>query len=177
MYYGNKKEGLPSIGISVGIVSIGGIGNLTHQHHQYVTTSSRCPKEFKTIKELEKSYYGRKFSISIVHREYIMDFHGAIGVRGDKEFINKVCQGIEECIFVPYAGQSNLFFSDIREGNIDGVRWYDRESSLNNILLPVKVVRHSVKECCSVSFGLSEVRTDPPESSWVEYGDGGYYEN
>jgi CRISPR-associated protein Cas5t len=184
-----RNTNTPNLGIAVGFVSFDGISCLIHQYHKY-TQSYSClsPYEWEenqdgtfsvkentkgvksSISNLKKDYQGRKWSIGIVKREYLTNYHGVIGVRGDKFLIEKIKHGIDECFgSIPFAGDRNLMFSKISINNPEA-NWLSTKKIQNckSLELSTKIDRVNSHRTVREIFYIDDKKSNKPsEFSWV----------
>lgn len=188
----------PMLEIAVGLVSYDNVSCLIHQYHKYTqsygnkyspyewvknddgtyTLKEEIKKKGKqktSLSDVKKQYHGRKWGIGIIKREYLIDYHGVIGVKGDSEIINKIKEGIDNCVgSIPYAGQSNLMFSHL---NIENTEAYwlvtellddDDNDEVKSVQLTTEVNRIKSNKTLRKTFYINnEMSSEPYEKSWV----------
>lgn len=150
---------MPGLEISVGLISTGNISALLHQYHKHSLTPG-----------VDIEYFGRKPIVSIGKREYVSSYHGVIGVRGDDDIIEKVSRGTKECYGgIPFAGQRNLFFSEINLVSGVKAKWFktDLDRGEQTIFLTTGIDRADSSNTKGELFALSAETESIPASAWV----------
>lgn len=119
----------PALEIAVGSIAAGYRSTLYQQLHSYPVGASG--------KEFRAKAFGRKYWIAPARREVLVDSVAAVGVRGPKELLARVVDGLAGRLDVPryglpFAGDNQYLFRRIEiHGECPTARWYERVRELS----------------------------------------------
>lgn len=143
---------------------------LLHQHHSYPDNPS--DPNHKAVKALSA---GRKYLISPVRREYVLDFQAVLGVEGSvEEEIAAGIRGDRKRTGVPFAGCNGHFFEDIRIlDEPPRCRWLTRgvQEDIGGLSLSLEVNREQPAFSKSAIYSFSEATDAAPAGSWTQVPD------
>lgn len=161
----------PPLQICVGELGRSTKSSLLQQLHTYPVGNSG--KEFK------ERTFGGKYWIAPVRREFLVDFHCVVGVRGPQSLISRVKAGLEgahndERYGLPFAGDNQLLFDRIA-AHPDPLLalWYTPLSSddpprCGSCRLTVSIDREDSSRTSMVLFApVAQPTRDVPDSAWV----------
>ena len=167
------REGLPVLGIAVGLVSPPERCSLYQQLHSYPVGASG--------KELSSRTHGAKFWITPVRREVLVGFDGVIGVRSaDADLLMRVKNGLrgelqERRYGLPFAGDNNFLVDrlDVVNELPPTTRWYTRVQPGDppregSCRLTVGISRTDNSKTTSFLYAPeADAQTQLPESAWT----------
>lgn len=161
----------PPLELCIGEVGRSTKSSLLQQLHTYPVGTSG--KEFK------ERTFGGKYWIAPVRREFLVDFHCVVGVRGPRSILSRVGEGLAgghnaERYGLPFAGDNQLLFDriDLRR-DPSPARWYtpaspDDPPRSGSCRLTVLIDRGDSSRTSTVLFApISEPTADVPKASWV----------
>jgi CRISPR-associated protein Cas5t len=167
------RSDLPCLNLAIGTVSTheGEVCTLYQQLHSYPVGSSG--------KELKARTHGAKFWITPVRREFLVGLDMVIGVRAEKDLLERVKQGLlgqlnESRYGFPFAGDNNFLFDQIDViSEPPPVRWYVQMQSddvpmRNSYRLTVGIDRADNSKTISLLYApIEEPSVEPPETAWT----------
>lgn len=165
------RQDAPPLELCVGEIGRSTKATLLQQLHTYPVGSSG--KEFKD------RAFGGKYWIAPVRREFLVDFHCIVGVRGPQSILSRVKDGLAgvhnaERYGLPFAGDNQLLFDSIDlHSEPAPARWYKLVTpgdppQRGTCRLTVRIDREDSSNTSTVLFApTSEATLDVPASSWV----------
>lgn len=161
----------PPLQLCIGEVERSTRASLLQQLHTYPVGPSG--------KEFAERTFGGKYWIAPARREFLVDFHCVIGVRGPHRLLARVGEGLAgtyngDRYGLPFAGDNQLLFDriDLRDGPVPA-RWYepvrpDDPPRKGSCRLTVCIDRSDSSRTSTVLFAPTpEATVVVPESSWV----------
>jgi CRISPR-associated protein Cas5t len=168
------RQDLPCLELAIGSISnsTSEISTLYQQLHSYPVGNSGKDD----LKPLAK---GAKFWITPVRRELLVGLDMVLGVRGDKEVIEKAVQGLKgefnpTRYGLPFAGDNNFLFDRIEPiQEIPPTHWYVKMNSNSSPMagscyLTVGIDRSDNSKTSRFLYAPeSEPSVEPPKTAWT----------
>jgi len=162
----------PRLCIAIGAIEHGEPNTLYQQLHSYPVGSSG--------KEFAERTRGTKYWIAPAKREVLVGLDAVIGVKSiDEELLDRVMSGLSgelelERYGLPFAGDNNFLFDDIRVINLpEPAYWYRPMSERGSpqkgsCRLSVKIDRVDSSKSVSVLCAPTVTRSElPPAEAWI----------
>jgi CRISPR-associated protein Cas5t len=168
------RKDLPCLELAIGSVanSVSEISTLYQQLHSYPVGNSGE----KTLKPLTK---GAKYWITPVRRELLVGLDMVLGIRGDKEVLEKAVQGLKgefnpTRYGLPFAGDNNFLFDRIEPiQEIPPTHWYVRMKANSSPMagscyLTVGIDRSDNSKTSKFLYApIEEPSIEPPTTAWT----------
>jgi CRISPR-associated protein Cas5t len=168
------RQDLPCLELAIGSVadSISEISTLYQQLHSYPVGNSGE----KTLKPLTK---GAKYWITPVRRELLVGLDMVLGVRGNKEVLEKAIQGLKgefnpTRYGLPFAGDNNFLFDRIEPiQEIPPTHWYVKMNGNSSPMagscyLTVGIDRSDNSKTSKFLYApIEEPSLEPPTTAWT----------
>jgi CRISPR-associated protein Cas5t len=168
------RQDLPCLELAIGSVanSVSEISTLYQQLHSYPVGNSGE----KTLKPLTK---GAKYWITPVRRELLVGLDMVLGIRGDREVLEKAARGLKgefnpSRYGLPFAGDNNFLFDRIEPiQEIPPTHWYVRMKGNSSPMagscyLTVGIDRSDNSKTSKFLYAPQESPSnDPPKEAWT----------
>jgi CRISPR-associated protein Cas5t len=163
----------PALEIAVGAIASGTRSTLYQQLHTYPVGASG--------KELRARAFGRKYWIAPARREVLVDSVAAVGVRGPRELLARVADGLAGRLDVqryglPFAGDNQFLFRRLEvQEESPAARWYERVVELtarvrSTTRLTTNIDRAEASNTEAPLFAPMATPGPCPEAAWVRVG-------
>lgn len=173
------REDLPTVELAVGAVSECKVQSIFQQLHNYPVG--------QTGKKRAPDCKGAKYNIQPIRREFISEFDGCIGLRGNDEIADQIRATLREGnarlsdgrlrYGIPFLGDNSFMIDVLREeSSPPAARWYRRlgpgdEVEFGEVCrLSIWIDRADMTRTRLGLFAPSERSDRPPETAWIRVG-------